>query len=133
MTINQRIKELLGMKKFSDKYIAEQCDLSDNTIRSYKNGNSKPNFKFLFWLFSEFADLSIQWLFYEKGEMFLEVDNNGDEDLRNQVKALATNQKRILDFIKELKLLLPELKIDLEDLEHSVEESEKVIRASIKE
>jgi len=67
--VNQRILELINIKKFPIKYIVEHSGSKKTTVANIKNGSALPNTNFIIWLFKEFPYLNAQWLFFGEGEM----------------------------------------------------------------
>lgn len=65
---SKRLKELRKEKKLTQKEIAEQIGIKQNSYSDWETGKNEPNFENLIKL-ADFFEVSLDWLFGRKVEL----------------------------------------------------------------
>ena len=109
MGINERLSDLVELKKVNQTELALICDVSKQAISSLLKGNTKPSIKVIENLAKKYDDLSVRWLLTGEGEMLLDAipaeKQNGDCPGSGECE----NCKRLNDFIANQERLIDRL------------------------
>jgi transcriptional regulator with XRE-family HTH domain len=114
MSITQRFKTLLYKLDFNASQLADELNVAKSTVTKSINGDTLPSSKILIPL-GEKLNISIDWLLFGKGEMFLE----GESSNVNKIDSSSSRNSTYAD----IKLLNDKVVL----LEQSVKDKEKLI------
>lgn len=115
MTINQRIKEILLREKFDKKFLPKLIGMTSKTINSYIEGDAVPSLRLIIWLFEQFPNLNVKWLFFGQGSMFMSENGaaGGYEErirgLEDKVELLMNDKLEALKDYGEMKAIVGKL------------------------
>lgn len=99
MGINERIAELLVIKKIDQKTLALEIGVTPAAINKVIKGNGTPGSKVLMSILSVYSDISAEWLMRGEGEVF----RNGESAGKVQ------KTKSIVEEMKDIKARLDKL------------------------
>lgn len=117
LSINKRIEAILIHFKISQKQLAEQAGLSENTISNAKKGKNIPTLDFFNSIYKAFPNISPQWLYLGNGKMFR------DDAVGNSPFPMHKTDSHEECLKKEQSLL-----IEIEYLKAQIKDKEEIIQ-----
>lgn len=100
LTINERIKKIRSELNLTMDRFGEKIGLKKSAISHMESGKSNPSNQTINLVCKEF-NVNKEWLLYEKGEMFLQVNNSILDELKKNYN-LTTVDIEILEIFLDL-------------------------------
>lgn len=120
--VNQRIREILKIKKMTNRSLAKVLGMPETTLNSKLNGQNRIDMDTFCVICDALPDISIEWLLTGRGDMFRRnettVNNAYAQNGAASVFGDAHNSdtKHLMSQIDSLKEQVEELKRDKENL-----------------
>ena len=87
----EKIKQIMKKAEMNVSQFSEATGINISTLSQILNGNNKASLEVLTKIKNRFNFISTEWLFLNKGEMSVQIDNSQSADLFNKTNVTASN------------------------------------------